>query len=65
MNKMQRDSFAREENRLLKANLTAQEKLVNETMAHYSEIKLGCDFAIVFYKFDNIFFNNRIIAKQH
>ncbi len=36
---MQRDSFAREENRLLKANLTAQEKLVNETMAHYSEIK--------------------------
>ncbi len=39
MNKMQRDSFAREENRLLKASLTAQERLVNEAMAHYSEIK--------------------------
>ncbi len=25
----------------------------------------GCDFANVFYKFDNIFSNNRIIAKLH
>ena len=25
----------------------------------------GCDFTIVFCKFDKIFSNNRIIAKQH
>ncbi len=31
----------------------------------YAKQIIGSDFAIVFYKFDNIFSNNRIIAKQH
>lgn len=39
MNKMHRDNISKEEFRLLKANLAAQEKLVIEARTRYSEIK--------------------------
>lgn len=32
---------------------------------HPAFVRGGCDFVIVFCKFDKIFSNNRIIAKQH
>ena len=39
LSKLQRDNITREEYNLLKANLSAQERLVLEARTHYSEIK--------------------------
>lgn len=39
MSKMQRDNMVKEEYKLLKSNISAQEKLAKETMERYSEVR--------------------------